>query len=35
MEGALEERAAEDMRGGRELGYDSFAFPDSLLSCHQ
>jgi hypothetical protein len=35
MEGALEKRAAEDIRCGRELNYDSFAFPDSLLSCHQ
>jgi hypothetical protein len=34
MDGALEQRAAENPTSGGELGCEFISFADSLLSCH-
>ena len=33
-DGALEQRAAQDLTGGGELGRELISFADGLLSCH-
>jgi hypothetical protein len=35
MDGALEQRSAEDVRGGGKLGGELLSFADGLLSCHR